>query len=83
LGWGYQDFAVPVGPGPLTLTENKNGLGIVFSSAKVVSGTAVIVRTLDPESYAYSGTTRLFSTKVKVTNHTADIVTLNVTPHIT
>lgn len=80
LGWGWQDFAAGSGPS-LTITDNENGSDIEFSADNIISETAVIVRKDDTDSFAYSGTTRLFSTKIAVSSHTAQNVTLNATPH--
>ena len=83
-GWGYQDFTVgTIGTTSVTLTANENGSGITFDPLLVLNSSAVIVRKADPESFAYSGTTRWFSTKIAVTAHTADSITLNAIPNAT
>jgi len=80
LGWGWQDFSTPGGTS-LTLTANENGNNVTFNSTKIISSTAVIVRKDNPDSFAYSGAIRLFSTKISVSSHTADSITLNAIPH--
>lgn len=80
LGWGYQDFSSVLGTS-ITLSDNENGEGIIFDSARIVSSTAVVVRTLDPDTFAYSGALRLFSTKISVLDHTGTAITLNAIPH--
>ena len=79
-GWGYQDFSTPGGTS-LVLTANENGSNVTFDANKVVSDTAVIVRSSDTDSLAYSGSIRLFSTKVKVSSHSNANITLNAIPH--
>lgn len=82
LGWAYQDFAAGSGPN-LTITDNENGTGLAFEASRIISDSAVIVRADNPDSFAYSGTTWLFSTKIAVTSHTGTAVTLNAIPHTT
>lgn len=83
-GWGYQDFTAGAITGTsVTLTANENGTGITFDSTKVINSSAVIVRAADTETKAYSGITRLFSTKVEVSAHTGASVTLNAIPNAT
>ena len=80
IGWGYQDFAANSGPN-LTLTANDNGTNIVFESSRVISNTAIVVIDDGTDTKAYTGTTRLFSTKVEVSTHTGVSITLNGTPN--
>ena len=80
LGWGYQDY--PAGSGPnLTITANENG-SVLFNSTSVVSNSATVVRVLDPESFAYTGTTKLFSSKVEVTSQIGTAVRLDAIPNV-
>jgi hypothetical protein len=77
-GWAYQDFtAGDISGTAVTLTANQNGLSAPFSVSKIIAESAVIVRKTDLESLPYTGTTRLFSSKVEVTTQTADAVTLS------
>lgn len=79
LGWGYQDFPAASGPS-LTLTANENGT-VTFNAAQIISNSAQIVLTSDPESFPYTGTTKLFSTKVIVNSQTGTAVVLNAVPN--
>jgi hypothetical protein len=80
LGWAWQDFASGSGPS-LTLSANENGSNVEFDPTRVVSSSAVIVRKDDTDSFAYTGSIRLFSTKVSVQSHTGVSVTLNAAAH--
>jgi hypothetical protein len=83
LTWGYQDFTAGTITGTsVTLSANENGTGFTFDSTKIVNSSAVIVRKTNTESFAYSGTTRLFSPRVKVSTHTGNTaIVLNAIPH--
>ena len=80
-GWGWQDFATPVGAGPLTLTANENGTYGLFDATKVIAGSSVIVTAADPAVKAYTGTTKLFSSIITCTNATATTIVLSGTPN--
>lgn len=84
-GWAYQDFtAGAITTTSVTLSDNENGTyPYVFNSDKIVNSTAVIVRASDPTKKAYTGTTKLFSSKVSVSAHTGTSVTLSGVPHST
>lgn len=83
IGWGYQDFtAGSIASTNVTLTANENGSGFIFSSANIVSGSAVVVRADNTETKAYTGTLKLFSRKVDRSSHTGDSVTLTGVPHV-
>lgn len=79
FGWAYQDFASIAGTS-VTLTANDNGTSAPFSVPDIISSSAFIVRAADTDTVPYSGVTKLFSTQVKVTAHTADAITLNAIP---
>jgi len=81
LGWAWQDYSSIPGTG-VTITRNDNGTMLEdFDPAKIISDTAVIVTKDNPDAFAYTGTIPLISTKVSVTSHTGDSVTLNAVPH--
>ncbi len=92
LGWGYQDYTtgqIASGANANVITLNSNGDNIKFSTDRIVSNTAIICRggtdrtvtDLPVYSAAPILGINLFSTKIKVTAHTTDSVTLNATPH--
>ncbi len=78
--WGWQDFPVPIGPGPLVIDCNTNGTCGDFESDCVLDNTAVIVIAEKPEKRAYTGIIRLFGSVVSADNAGA-IVYLSGTPH--
>lgn len=80
--WAYQDFdAGEINSTSVQLTANENGVAAPFASDKVLSGRAHICLASDSEEYAYSGSTKLFSTKVKVDSMSGVNITLNAAPH--
>jgi len=83
-GWGYQDFdAGVINSTTITLTDNTNGLGIIFDPLNVIAGTAFIVVASNNLQVPCTGTsTWLFSSKVSASNVVADTVTLSGVPHI-
>jgi len=81
-GWAYQDFSGVAGTA-LTLSANSNGNYIVFRDSRIINNSAVAVRTLDPSTKAYTGTSKLFSSKVEVTAHTGTSVTISGIPNAT
>lgn len=81
-GWGYQDFtAGTITSTSLTLSVNTNGTDITFSSENLINNSAIIRLKSNEADCAYSGVTKLFSTKVEVSSHTGANVTLNAIPH--
>jgi hypothetical protein len=64
------------------LTANDNGTNIIFEGDRVISSTAVITVDDGTDTKAYTGATKLFSTKVEATAHTGTSVTLNGTPDV-
>lgn len=88
LGWGYQEFAynaLSSGANNNILTANENGDNIKFSTDRIVTNTAIICRGGTDRTLTdlpiYTGVTRLFSSKIKITAHTTDSITLSGTPH--
>lgn len=81
-GWGYQDFTVgAINNVNVTLTANENGTAIIFDTSKIISNSAIVVLKSNNEEKAYSGVSKLFSTKVEVTAHTLASITLNAIPN--
>lgn len=83
-GWGFEDFtAGDITTTSVTLSANENGTDLYgFESGRIVNNTAVIVRKDYPTKKAYTGTTRLFSTKVEMSAHTGNTsITLTGVPH--
>lgn len=82
-GWGYQDFDAGVISGTsVTITANSNGTGFTFDAANLtITNSAAIVRVADIDTVPYTGTTTLFSSKVKATAQTGVSVTLSGVPH--
>lgn len=79
--WGYQDFGAGViTTNYVTLTDNSNGISAPFVTADI-TGNGFIVRSDDTEKYCYTGTTKLFSTKIKINSITNDAVVLSGIPH--
>lgn len=79
--WAYQDFlAGSILSTSVTITANSNGVAGLFLPANIISGSAAIFRQ-DGESYAYTGTTKLFSSKVQVNSQTLDSITLSGVPN--
>lgn len=82
--WAYQDFAAGVITGTsVTLTANNNvesGTGY-FAVGDIISGTAGIFRIVGKGLPAYTGTLKIFSSKVRVTGQTADSITLSGEPN--
>jgi len=79
--WGWQDFTAGTIAGTsVTLTANSNGTSAPFVTGDIIGSSATLFRQ-DSESYAYTGTTRLFSTKITVTAHSGASVTLNGIPN--
>jgi len=78
--WFFQDF--PAGTGPaITITSNANGTGgAPFSTAKIISSSAVITNTLNTRTY--TGSIPLFSSAVKVSAHAGASVTLTGVPDV-
>lgn len=84
--WGYQDFAAGEIIGTsVTLTRNDNGIGAYFHSGKIIGGVfrAITSRSDNPLKYVYSGSTALFSTKIKVNSIVGAAVVLNAIPYAT
>lgn len=82
VGWAYQDFSA-INTTTFALTAQENGTNTTFDTTRIVSNSAVIVRKDNPDSLAYTGLTRLFSTKVYVDSNTTDAVTVNALPNAT
>ena len=82
-GWAYQDFtAGTITTTSVTISANENGTDSYgFETGRIISGSAIIVLADTPAKKAYTGTTRLFSTKVAVTAHTGTAVTISGVPH--
>lgn len=82
-GWGYQDFTAGTIAGVnVTLTANQNGTDVVFENSKIISSTAVIVRKSNTDSFAYTGITRTFSTRVVVNSQIEAVIVLNGIPDV-
>lgn len=75
--WLYQDFVAGSGPG-ITLSDNDNGTGLIFDSAMVVDGSAVVTK--DTGQPIFTNTAELPSQLVSVSAHTGTSVTLDSTP---
>lgn len=83
VAWAFQDYAVgEIASTSTTITKNQNGDNAVFDTSIIIGGSACIFRQ-DGVSFAYSGTTQLFSKKIKVTAQDVDSITLNDIPHET
>lgn len=81
--WAYQDFSAGAITGTsVTLTANENGDSAPFSVGSILSGRAHICLASDNEEYAYSGTSKFFSTKIKINSMSGASITLNAAPHI-
>lgn len=81
--WAYQDFAAGIIDNTsVILTANQNGIGSIFNSNNIISGRGYICQASDSESYIYTGTEKLFSTKVKITSQTGNNITLSGVPNI-
>lgn len=83
--WGYQDFdAGEIDDTSFNITANENGTSAPFSAADIINSSAAIFRE-DGQSYAYTGSIKLFSSKVQVNaNSYVDpnaTVTLSGIPH--
>lgn len=79
--WGYQDFSAgAIATQNVTLTELSGYPDIPFDSSNIINA-AFIVRSDDLEEYAYTGLTKLFSSKVKVNSISGTAVTLSGVPH--
>lgn len=81
--WAYQDFSA----GSITSTSvNLNAISgysdLTFSASNIINS-AFIVRSDDLTNYAYTGTTALFSSKIKVNSISGSTVTLSGIPHST
>lgn len=79
--WAYQDFSA----GSITGTSvNLNAISgysdLTFSASNIINS-AFIVRSDSLEEYAYTGTTALFSSKIKVNSISGSTVTLSGIPH--
>ena len=83
FGWGYQDFpAGTIASTNVVISDNQNGT-IAFDSTKVLDNTAVIVLADNNEEKPYTGTTKLFSQLVNVSNNTGVSVNLSGIPNST
>jgi hypothetical protein len=81
LYWGYQDFAAGgITSVNVTLTANQNGTNAFFDTTKL-TGRAFIANADDLNKYVYTGTTQLFSSKVKVNAYSGAAITLSAVPH--
>ena len=79
--WGYQDFiAGDITSTSVTLTTNSNGTSAVFDVAKLISSSASLFRQ-DGISYAFTGTTSLFSSKITVASQVGATITLSGIPN--
>lgn len=79
--WGYQDFlAGVITTTNVTLNTNSNGDGATFNSAKLINSSAALFRQ-DGISYAFTGTTSLFSSKITVVSQVGATITLNGIPN--
>lgn len=76
--WFYQDFSAG-SAGPLTLTDNENGTGIVFSSANLVANSSVITDTGGQP--VYTSATSTSANRVTVSSQVGAVVTMSGTPH--
>lgn len=76
--WFYQDFSAGSGPG-LTLSQNDNGSGGSFSTAKIVNSSAVVTSTDNVP--IYTSATSTDANRVTVSAHTGASVTLSAAPH--
>ena len=79
--WAYQDFSA----GSITGTSvNLNAisgyLDLTFSASNIINS-AFIVRSDNLTNYAYTGTTALFSSKIKVNSISGATITLSGIPH--
>ena len=79
--WAYQDFSA----GSITGTSvNLNAISgysdLTFSASNIINS-AFIVRSDNLTNYAYTGTTALFSSKIKVNSISGATVTLSGIPH--
>ena len=81
-GWGYQTFPQgTIDTTSVTITDNENGYSNSnFDPTKIINSSAVIVRASDPETFAYNGVYRLFSTKIGVATHTGAEISLDGIP---
>ena len=80
--FGYQDFVAGAITGTsVTITANENGTSAPFTSSKVISGSAFVVKQSDQEEYIYTGATKFFSSKVTVNSNTTAAITLSGIPH--
>lgn len=77
--WLYQDFAAGSGPG-ITLSDNDNGTGLTFQSARIVDSSAVVTKTTGEP--IFTNATELPAQLVSVSAHTGTSVTLNSTPAV-
>lgn len=81
-GWGYQDFSAgEIYSTNVTITKNQNGNSIAFNPSKIINNTAVIVLKSNGDEKAYSGTTKLFSSKVEVSSQDGVNIVLNFIPN--
>ena len=79
--WGYQDFlAGVITSTSVTLAANSNGTSVSFDPAKLINSSASLFRQ-DGISYAFTGTTSLFSSKVTVVSQVGSAITLSGIPH--
>lgn len=79
--WGYQDFSAGVITSTsVTLTANSNGTSAVFDVAKLISSSASLFRQ-DGISYAFTGTSSLFSSKITVASQVGATITLSGIPN--
>ena len=79
--WGYQDFlAGAITTTNVTLNTNSNGVSAIFDSAKLINSSAALFRQ-DGISYAFTGTTSLFSSKITVVSQVGATITLNGIPN--
>ena len=79
--WGYQDFLAGVITSTnVTLAANSNGVNTSFDAVKLINSSASLFRQ-DGISYAFTGTTSLFSSKVTVVSQVGSAITISGIPH--
>lgn len=82
-GWGYEDFAAgAITTTSVTISDNENGTDAYgFDSSNIINGSGICVLADTPAKKAYTGTSRVWSTKVAVSAHTGAAITLTGVPH--
>jgi len=79
IGWAYQDFtAGEINSTSLTITTNPY---VTLDNTKIINNSVFIIKQTAQDNFVYSGVSKLFSSLIKSTGNTAQVVTLNAVPN--